>query len=52
MEGNKMSKEMTEQWRNEEIFGITKGHCLDLCLNTPFPGTENGQQIIQFGTVM
>lgn len=40
MEGNKMSKEITEEWRNEEIFGITKGHCLDLCLNTPFPGTE------------
>lgn len=40
MEGNEMSKEITEEWRNEEIFGITKGHCLDLCLNTPFPGTE------------
>ena len=40
MEGNIMSKEITEEWRNEEIFGITKGHCLDLCLNTPFPGTE------------
>lgn len=28
-----------EAWRNEEIFGITKGHCLDLCMSTPFPGT-------------
>lgn len=40
MEGNEIGKEITEEWRNEEIFGITKGHCLDLCLNTPFPGTE------------
>lgn len=30
---------ISDEWRNDEIFGITKGQCLDLCLTTPFPGT-------------
>ena len=35
----KSKTELIKEWRNEEIFGITKGQCLDLCLTTPFPGT-------------
>lgn len=35
-----MAKEIDfDTWRQEEVFGVTKGHCLNVCLNTPFPGT-------------
>lgn len=30
---------ISNEWKNDEIFGITKGQCLDICLTTPFPGT-------------
>lgn len=34
-----LMKDIPDEWKNEEIFGITKGQCLSLCLTTPFPGT-------------